>query len=511
MEIATEVHTVTMTQIDQLVIHNEATVIKTLYVDQYFRASNTVPYALTTVSTVTGTQVNRNVETATLTNQITTTIESSQSVQSTTSKYHNSSTVALKSSSTASVSSGTPLKSLATTSDDRNTSGTILGLAIGLPIALFVVGLGIVLGFLYYRRSESRKVIDKESLPSHDSNWFVTKLYGEEGIDESNNAQTADEKQNSTYDTGMSSRITYKVSKPYISHPQLIQTPEKVVFTSNPYRELDRSSHKNNGNDNSNSSTGLEQLPKYMAPSFKKWNYESPLSRWFLTKSTLIHDKIQVVKTPTIHLKQLNILSRANESKVTVLGEDPYTEISPMLPNVPQSPFEAIKPLPSPNVRESSQIPVHEYKAHIQHAIVKPQVIDQSVKPVYPTLLKLDKISKTKPLPKPPTMPFTLALQERSIADNVSVRSSFHDVQSARKSTIEEQAISYLVVKDYQAVLMDEINIKKGELVRVLAKHTDGWCLVERISISQQTSLDEPSYLNENRGIVPGLCLQATK
>ena len=95
MEIETETRTVIQTQMNELILHNEATVINTIYVDQYYRASNTLPYALTTVSTAFATQLNKNVKTATITNQVTTTIETSQESTSTSSTSHSSSSCLL--------------------------------------------------------------------------------------------------------------------------------------------------------------------------------------------------------------------------------------------------------------------------------------------------------------------------------------------------------------------------------------------------------------------------------
>ncbi|CAH01115.1 Fus1p [Kluyveromyces lactis] len=507
MEIETETRTVIQTQMNELILHNEATVINTIYVDQYYRASNTLPYALTTVSTAFATQLNKNVKTATITNQVTTTIETSQESTSTSSTSHSSSSLGVQSSQSARMTSGISLNSLASTSDGKNTSGTILGLAIGLPIALFVVGLGIVFGFLYYRRFHSKVDPDNENMQQHEPDSVLGKLYGMQELNDLKKAELFNEKkQDEKYDSGVSSKITYKVSKPYISHPELIQTPEKLAFTDNPYRK--NVNQKSDTNAYSNSTMDLGQFPRPLASPFKKWNYESPLSRWFLTKSTLIQDKIQTAKTPTIHLKQLNILARANKSKITINGEEPYTEMSPMLPSVPRSPYEAIESLPSLELKEESEIPINESKIRTEQGVIKPQIIDTNLKPTYPTLLKLDKLSKTKPLPKPPNPHFTSANDDQHVSDNVSARSDHHDLRSARKSTAQEQAKLYRVVKDYQAVLMDEIDIRGGELVRVLARHTDGWCLVERSNIQNHSSLDGPTYLNENRGIVPGLCLQ---
>ncbi|CCD22206.1 Fus1p NDAI_0A00480 [Naumovozyma dairenensis CBS 421] len=83
----------------------------------------------------------------------------------------------------------------------------------------------------------------------------------------------------------------------------------------------------------------------------------------------------------------------------------------------------------------------------------------------------------------------------------------------------------YKVIQRYDAKLADEINITIGEYVKVLASHSDGWCLVEKCDVDgNETYIDNNDnedkvemaadalyspdhYLNDNRGIVPGDCL----
>lgn len=70
---------------------------------------------------------------------------------------------------------------------------------------------------------------------------------------------------------------------------------------------------------------------------------------------------------------------------------------------------------------------------------------------------------------------------------------------------------TYTVIQDYEPRLTDEISISLGEKVKILATHTDGWCLVEKCTPRNgrvHVSIDDKRYLNEDRGIVPGDCLQ---
>lgn len=522
MDTVTETLLITETAMDKLVVQNDATVINTIFVDGYFQQSKSLPFALTTVSTATATVVNKNVGTATITGRVTTTISdqlssSSTSASSThsanssnlshTSSQMSKSTNMLTSTAAARATSSalvTPIAIPGFGSSSKSSNGTILGLAIGLPIALFIIGLACLLGMFYYKRKNGITDLEKEVKTSKRER-FLSKIYGakDPNIGEKNLSDYGKENDEDEYfDSAMNSKVAYRLSKPYISPPTLIKTPQKVAFPTNPYRKT----KDINEETYSTSSLIQVQFPKPLGSPFKKWTYESPLSRWFLTKSTLIQDKMQTVKTPTMHLKQLNILARVNKSKITVDDEIPYTEASPMLPTVPTSPYDSIQPLPTGIRYGSTLVPVNETEFSGGGQNIKPQVLETNSKFVYPPVVKLDNKIKSKPLPKPPSFVKSLDPELRRHSNHSAAEK--HDLGSARRSTIEEQAKLFQVVKDYQAVLMDEIHIKRGEIVRVLARHTDGWCLVERHDAAKSGSLDGPSYLNEDRGIVPGLCLQ---
>ena len=53
---------------------------------------------------------------------------------------------------------------------------------------------------------------------------------------------------------------------------------------------------------------------------------------------------------------------------------------------------------------------------------------------------------------------------------------------------------TYTVIQDYEPRLTDEIRISLGEKVKILATHTDGWCLVEKCNTQKgsiHVSVDE--------------------
>lgn len=491
----TTVLTITKTQLRELVVQNEAIVINTLYVDEYYQNSNTVPYALTTVSTATATRINRNVGTATVTSDIMTTAMPSETLPA-------SQKVPLVSTSSV------PFHSFSQGSNGKNSNTTVIGLAVGLPIAVFTVGLLLVLGLFYYRRVNNDN-FDDEDPKTQRHQGFLSKLHGASDKLSGYSSEDVELEKDRFGPSGIYSRVTYKVDKPYVSHPKLIRTPQRMAFPDNPYRK-EKMNFGVNSNANSLDSLELSRIRAPASSPFKKWNYESPLSRWFLTKSTLIQDKIQTAKTPTMYLKQLHLLTKASKSTINIEGEMPIAEYSPILPSVPASPYETIIPVKwedphtnkiKPNIKSNAK---NEYK-------VVPQIIDSDDGQHYSPLIKLKGISIThKGVPK--------ASKISNVAPSSPVfdpmpesrrRSERYDLSASRNSIVEEKPEIVKVVKDYKAVLMDEIEIRRGELVRVLARHTDGWCLVERHNMAKQESVDALNYLNDDRGIVPGLCLQS--
>ena len=105
-----------------------------------------------------------------------------------------------------------------------------------------------------------------------------------------------------------------------------------------------------------------------------------------------------------------------------------------------------------------------------------------------------------------------------------TVKANNYEAHSTEEGSSLKLGLIYVVVKEYIPKLDDEIRINVGEYVRILATHTDGWCLVEKCSREGgSTSVVDPEiykesfdefrgkYLNEDRGIVPGDCLQFTR
>lgn len=55
----------------------------------------------------------------------------------------------------------------------------------------------------------------------------------------------------------------------------------------------------------------------------------------------------------------------------------------------------------------------------------------------------------------------------------------------------------YTAARDFEPQLADELRLRRGEQVLILATHSDGWCLVKRLENREDTC----------RGVIPGTCL----
>lgn len=428
----------------------------------------------------------------------------------------------------------------------KSASATTIGLSIGLPVGIFCLGLAIFLCYFYLKRGgggKPRTLLCSQAPSSHDKAWLPDILYGSNSYD-----SYSKEKQLPFVDP-MSSKIQYKISKPI---PQHILTPKapiygnpKMATSTNVKDDVDTFLYSRPPNiyhidSKIPSSNNLSQfgdhslvMPQVMPSSpsaqkmttsfdepLKKWTYQSPLSRWFLRSSTYLQDGLTLpasIKTPTVQLKQLKILSRINKgcADSSQFIDD---EKSPILENVEysgkdnrgtesaSSVDDAFAPKSPPGLNDTIGTQIFEIKngQSRKDRIVKldpipPRKSERKMKRKERRQSRLKKhlkqVSDLKPLPLTPT---------------------------AKENTDDglHPGLVYRVIHEYNARLTDEIHIIPGEYVKILATHTDGWSLVEKcskdgISKSQidfggeddKTDINDKGYLNDDRGIVPGDCL----
>lgn len=512
-------------------------------IQSHTTTESTIHHVTTTVSSIsTGNYITKTKQLSTmlpvlsqsrLTNSLSTTITSiPSSVSSIIHSY-----------SSTSHSSDMQLSGIATSS--KSNSGKTIGLSIGLPIGIFCLCLAIFLCYFYFMKksiTQSHIPISASGTPDTHNGWLSSIFHG--------NSKNYDIEKEALNEKGwpfgpqMSSKIQYKISKPV---PQHILTPKKVAdilpqtgstqnINTYLYSKPPNIYHIGSSLSHTPSSSNLDK--NYIDgrdSSLSKphrWNYDSPLSGWFLRGSTYFKDKSNILSattskmTPTIQLKKLKIISRIhsdhNDKQMYENESSPILEKSSYSRSTSTSISTSDS---SPNEKVEKVDIVHEDDSTKQkndsrlYGAIEPQTLDPKqdgdmenfedihLENVPKTRNKtsskkqrkfrrhLDKVSRSKPLPLTPDS------KNCKLVNGLVISRVYH------------------VAQDYSPRLADEIQINKGEYVKILASHTDGWCLVEKCSIdgtvnskivleSEKYDIDDKQYLNEDRGIVPSDCLE---
>lgn len=414
--------------------------------------------------------------------------------------------------------------------ESKSASSLTIGLSIGLPVGLFCLVL-IILLFIFYLgvwKKQNKSYTEGEKY----ANYLGEPL--------------------GSADDFMSSRIQYKISKPTDQH---ILTPKASVYKNysittssvdikkdvdtflyskppNIYHIDSRRTSSNNlsklaNNSNIVCQTLEENEVCNNANNYTKgrWTYQSPLSKWFLRNSTYLDEGLTFpisVKTPALHLKQLKILSRIQKDYVDI-GCSLKDERSPILERIDDSPCS------------NSKSEHEESASSSQHAAHTPMPIlygsldaklratpkeDPDV-PAYP--------GDIKALDANPKESFT----KRKRKKNRKLRKHLRLITNVKPLPLTPKNNNvptdlivgevYAVTEQYEAKLVDEISILKGNYVKILATHTDGWCLAEKCDKKGRiqdildcendgaASLNDTNYLNSYRGIIPGNCLGNVK
>lgn len=419
----------------------------------------------------------------------------------------------------------------------KSASGLTIGLAIGLPVGLFCLGLLVFLFYFYWRGSALKSsVVESESREAkiNEKGWLPNMIYGGRDVDD-----------NSSYLNvkrlpSVSSRIQYRISRPAPQHiltpkaplcrepvadplavnddvdtflysrpPNIYHIDSKMPSTNN---LANGSKVSVNGSHSLSSSTGANPLRR---PS-RKWSYQSPLSRWFLRSSTYLQDGLSLpmsIKTPTVQLKQLKILSRVNKEYVNSwqFADD---EKSPILDRMDDRSDDQ-GTLPSTMAGEDGVI---QNPPSVLYGAIDPQTFE-----VRDEAITGDRSMKLGPVPSNVEKGGKKRRQRRQsrLRQHLQQISNVKPLPVIPKSSCGSHGRFqigrvYEVVQEYKARLTDEICIEIGEFVKMLATHTDGWCLVEKCTKDGTTKslcedrkdINDKSYLNDDRGIIPGDCLQ---
>lgn len=411
--------------------------------------------------------------------------------------------------------------------NENASSNSVIGLGIGLPVGLFGLCIIIFLCYFHFRKNYINNVTHylspSTSTMSSQSNWFYRKLYGNKKL------WTTDDiinEKSLPFHENMFSKVQYNISNPIHKH---VMTPKKSVnpLLSNikydqsvENLEVEKYLYTKPPNIHQIASVmplvnNLDGYTKVndsvrgtVNPPVTAWKYESPLSRWFLRSSIYLSDHGISVgklnKTPTIQLKQLNILSRIHRGDANT--SNLVNEKSPILVNIadetqgssPRSTYiidEIVPNRPASAIYGTIQTQTIEYgdKDDTDVKIMKLKSVPKRKK-INPELTKsrrkklrrhLDQLAKMKPLPLTPKSKYRIG--------------GIHQV-----------------IENYDSRLVDEVTLRVGEYARILAAHTDGWCLIEKCtedgttkSLLKNKNIDiaDMLYLNDDRGIVPGKCL----
>ncbi|CUS24290.1 LAQU0S15e01200g1_1 [Lachancea quebecensis] len=557
----------------------KGTVVESVYVEVYLQPGHTKPFSSSTASVRTLSIFNR-YQSATSASSVSRTSKQARSTQTLLQLMQSASLSTTQAHSASASPAGSEIVDKISTG--QNASSATIALSIGLPLGVFCLGFFLIFVLLWLRRRNAAR-------PSSD-------LFAKSPADAPASHQTswkrildrwlapADSARSRSFHSNAGATIKYKIStvNPRIASPgalpsynEHVQTPQKVALPFN----RSSSSHRieaflytkppglksiQSTLDTTSAASDNPFDNSHQLPNGGKWTYESPLSRWFLTKSLYLQDQVkQPLKSSTVKLKELNILSRVSKNKI----QSPYPdETSPILSDTDRTlasktsyvssqldplvyrssslkyterkkPAELVDAKSARSPRGSSSEPSAQPSA--AQGDIKPQFIPK-VDPESSSFLDspciqnagtyhstaatsskkkrrnnkklrihLDQIAR-KPLPLTPK-PLLSGKKSSSLSKHPFVHKPLSDALGGLA-----QDELYVVIRNYTPRLMDEITVQVGEHVRLLAKHTDGWCLVEKCHASGSPLCEDDTghkeiggefYLNESRGIIPGVCL----
>ncbi|CEP64310.1 Fus1p LALA0_S11e01222g [Lachancea lanzarotensis] len=557
------------------------TVVESVYVDLLFSPSQIKPFATSTVAVSTNSVLNRAQSSSSINTMSTATLLQLMT-----------STNTLQTFSSLLQPSSTSRALIDKVSEGQNASSSVVALAIGLPLGIFCLGFCFIVFYLWIRkkthdRYPSTPSFAKSTAPApRRESRIWTRLFNpvpsyhtdpfQHPYDEKSGTRSFDSLHEG------SATIKYKItSNPTPLH---VQTPQKVAFPVNKsyssnqintmlYSRPPRIQSIASAMPNSSPDTDNER-PNLLAAG--TWTYESPLSRWFLTKSTYLQDQVkQPLKSSTVKLKQLNILSRVSKNRVESFltdekspilssGRSPIfkesyvkSQLDPLVFRSSSLKYSKKQESHESNDRETRYLKSEEIsklnpysKLAGPRSVIKAQIIDRSdtdrrmlLQPL--EILQappkssdcgkkvLENDGKLKAFNKELThyserldlhKPLPLTPKSRQASENMRPSSKAPEGNEINHvscdSEVELHEIHH-VVRNYEHKLSDEISIRRHEHVRLLARHTDGWCLVEKCKSDgrplndnegpERSNIDGKFYLNEFRGIVPGVCLKILK
>jgi nuclear fusion protein len=343
-----------------------------------------------------------------------------------------------------------------------------IGLVIGIPVAVIGLALIVVATWFYFHQKKQKDSASCAKLESYYDDKFNYKVgTGEDGFS------------------------PYKMRSVYQVRAKAQSTDHLGSFGQPSFQQ------------NNESEYSLKEPGQ--GPADSKWNLNTPLSKWFAKHSNVSSATSRGSLStgpfsPIVALKEFK-LNRSNRSEIN--------EKSPILPTFPQATYH-------PHSYDSAQKSVSSNETDVSKQEIPVNLIGKvSVPKLQPVSdkkkrqnSKSKKLYESKPLPNKPYSisgsPKTLEGLEQRVYERVIPTTPVVDLAKYKNDDI------YKVITDYTKNLADELTIKEGGYVKILAVHTDGWCLVEKVDSKGNILVQSDGYINEGRGVVPKMCLDTT-
>lgn len=352
------------------------------------------------------------------------------------------------------------------TNNGKSDIGLVLGLSIGLPVGLSCICI-VMLSMYFLRRRRQRSQYHKSGALRNlecnsafeNTDETISIEFKPAAVDSPNIWRVSTPKKAHATMTDKGKLEVQEVDDILYRRPPNIYSIKSCIPSADEVtlrRPKTGYSKKGNGRNNNNS-----------------WKYESPLSKWFL-RSSLYLRNLSDNQVSTANIKNTNVLTSVVEGWAldeNISDEHYSTEVTSK---------SSEQSIASKIESGSDQLPA-----------IQPQIVQLGDMDLPGVKMTLD--------------PRTSKKKARS-----KLRRHLEYVKTAKPLPLTPNRSKplrvgrvYIVREEYEPVLVDEIYVSPGEKLRVLATHTDGYCLVER-----ETVTNGSEYLNKDRGIIPSQCLE---
>lgn len=363
----------------------------------------------------------------------------------------------------------------------------IVGLIIGLPIGIFCFSLILLIIIFYIDKRRHRKLPWERyeekcgSTPKTDKNdsWLTSVLY--KGLRDKTMEETSfgEIGTDNNGELNISSKVEYRLSMPLTQH---ILTPKNVISES--YNQ--KAGEIRNQvliSKNFNNITPRTTSGHYLPSNLPKSINDDKLDNWIKNnepKSGKYPFELpSALDTKSIQLKKLRCLSSAEIEYCDFNSEE----------------IKTAKVTSNANTSNEKQ----PYVSRVDS-------INSSISILYPSGNSDNSVHGQVLEVQTPKI-------DKEFILGTFMKNTIHtnDSKTPKGTDDLRSDVIYRVVENFTPTLDGEIELIKGEFVRVKVSHTDGWCIVEKCNadgtINTSLGLHEPNYLNMYRGIAPGKTL----